>query len=151
MQFEFSIKFHDIAGKSLPLKEVPQVITAGDQGPHELMQADSLGRPACADCAKSTLDIFSLHAESLCQLSRDAAVELGNNGSLAAFSTTYRDCAQLAGGLLGRLYGKKTDESSGQKPQTYRSGSVRSQIQIYKDDINKVRLAFPTINSSLDT
>ncbi len=58
MQFEFSIKFHDIAGKSLPLKEVPQVITAGDQGPHELMQADSLGRPACADCAKSTLDIF---------------------------------------------------------------------------------------------
>jgi len=64
------------------------VITAGDQGPHELMQADSLGRPACADCAKSTLDIFSLHAESLCQLSRDAAVELGNNGSLAAFSTT---------------------------------------------------------------
>ncbi len=102
-------------------------------------------------CYHQNLSMCSLHAESLCQLSRDAAVELGNNGSLAAFSTTYRDCAQLAGGLLGRLHGKKTDESSGQKPQTYRSGSVRSQIQIYKDDINKVRLAFPTINSALDT
>ena len=45
VQFEFSKEFHDIAGKGLPLKEVLQVITAGDQGPHKRMKPGSLGPP----------------------------------------------------------------------------------------------------------
>jgi hypothetical protein len=101
-------------------------------------------------CYHQNLSMCSLQTESLCQLAQDAATELRNKGSLDAFSTTYRDCAQLAAGILGRLHGKKTDESASQKPKIYRSGSVRTQIQMYKDDVNLLRHAIPTINSELD-
>jgi hypothetical protein len=101
-------------------------------------------------CFHQNLSMCSLHTESLCLLAQDAASELRKNGSLDAFSTTYRACAQLAAGILGRLHGKKTDEDTGQKPKTYRSGSIRTQIQMYKDDVNQLRLAIPTINSTLD-
>jgi len=43
--------------------------------PHRASYAETLS------CYHQNLSMCSLHAESLCQLSRDSAVELGNNGS----------------------------------------------------------------------
>jgi hypothetical protein len=107
--------------------------------------------PDRLSCYHQNLTMCSLHVESLCALAQDAAAELRNNGSLASFSDNYRRCAQLAAGRLGKLHGKKTDETKEAKPQTYRSGSIRAQIQLYKDDINRLRLIYPDMKTALDT
>jgi hypothetical protein len=52
---------------------------------------------------------------------------------MADFSVTYRNCVQLAAGLLGRLYGGI---------DTYRSHSVRTQIDQAKAQINAIRKLF---------
>jgi hypothetical protein len=101
-------------------------------------------------CYHQNLSAASLHTESLCQLVQNAATELRDKGSLDGLSALYRDSSQLAAGILGRLHGRKTDESSGQKPKTYRSGSIRAQIRTYSDDVNLLRLSIPTIKSALD-
>ena len=83
-------------------------------------------------------------------LAQDAAAQLSTRGSLSGFSVTYRNCAQLAAGLLGRLHGRKADESPGKKPLTYRSGSVRSQILNYKDDVSQLRVSLLAGGTALD-
>ena len=110
----------------------------------------AVGYPDTLSCYHQNLSVASLHTEALCVLAQDAAAQLQSQGSLAAFSVAYRNYAQLAAGILGRLHGKKTDDSSVRKP-LYRSGSIRSQILIYKDEVNQLRLAIPSINSPLDT
>ncbi|MGH9430562.1 MAG: hypothetical protein ACRD3T_03380 [Terriglobia bacterium] len=83
-------------------------------------------------CYHQNLTVGSLQTESLCRLAKDAADRLAANPSLASASVAYRNCAQLAAGLLGRLYGGTFD--------TYRSHSLRDQIdKVYKAEINAVR------------
>lgn len=83
-------------------------------------------------CYHKNLTMASLQTESLCRLATDAADALATDLSLANFSVDYRDCAKLAAGTLGRLYGGMFD--------TYRSNSIRDQIQrMYKDAVNVVR------------
>ncbi|MGH9606411.1 MAG: hypothetical protein ACRD3N_12025 [Terracidiphilus sp.] len=106
--------------------------------------------PDTLSCYHQNLSTASLHTEALCALAQDAAAQLATRGSLADFSVTYRNCAQLAAGLLGRLHGRKSDESMGMKPPTYRSGSVRAQILNYRDDVNRVRLALLAGGTTLD-
>jgi hypothetical protein len=53
-------------------------------------------------------------------------------------------------GILGRLHDKPNDDDPGAKPDIYRSGSVRTLIQVYKDDINKVRMESLKPPSKLD-
>ncbi|MGB7547228.1 MAG: hypothetical protein WBM14_05730 [Terracidiphilus sp.] len=106
--------------------------------------------PPTLSCYHQNLSAASLHTEALCVLAEDAAAQLKRAGSLAAFSVAYRNCAQLAAGILGRLHGKKTDDAPGKKPLTYRSGSLRSQMLAYSSDINQLRMSFSSINSPLD-
>jgi hypothetical protein len=106
--------------------------------------------PPTLSCYHQNLSAASLHTEALCVLAEDAAGQLRRAGSLAAFSVAYRNCAQLAAGILGRLHGKKTDDAPGKKPLTYRSGSLRSQMLAYSDDINRLRMSFSSISSPLD-
>lgn len=100
-------------------------------------------------CFHQNLSAASLHTDALCFLARDAAAQLTAHGNLDNFSVTYRNCAQLAAGLLGRLHGKKPGYT-GAKPDIYRSGSIRSQILDYKDDVNQLRGFYPTM-PPLDT
>lgn len=86
-------------------------------------------------CYHQNLTVASLQTESLCRLAKDAADRLVGSPSLANSSVAYRNCAQLAAGLLGRLYGGTFD--------TYRSHSLRDQIdKVYKDEVNAVRNSF---------
>lgn len=101
-------------------------------------------------CYHQNLTIASLHAESLCQIAHDAASEWNKRSSLTPFSATYAECARLAAGILGRLHGRK-EGSAGRKPdRIYRSGSVRTQILVYKDDVNTVRTKLLIPPSPLD-
>lgn len=95
--------------------------------------------PNTLSCYHQNLSMATLHTEALCVLAEDAAAPLTAGGSLLNASATYRSCARLAAGLLGRLHGRKSDESVSDKPPTYRSGSVRAQIQLHRDAINKIR------------
>jgi hypothetical protein len=61
---------------------------------------------------------------------------------LGIFLAMYRECARLTAGILGRLHGKKKDDDIGEKPDIYRSGSIRTQVQLSKNDINDVRAEF---------
>ena len=106
--------------------------------------------PETLRCYHQNLSMATLHTEALCVLAQDAASQLSVQASLADFSVTYRNCARLAAGLLGRLHGRKSDESVGTKPSTYRSGSVRTQILLYKDEIDKLRLALLAPGTPLD-
>ncbi len=106
--------------------------------------------PETLCCYHQNLSMATLHTEALCVLAQDAASQLSVQASLADFSVTYRNCARLAAGLLGRLHGRKSDESVGTKPSTYRSGSVRTQILLYKDEIDKLRLALLAPGTPLD-
>lgn len=106
--------------------------------------------PPTLSCYHQNLSAASLHTEALCVLAEDAAEQLRRAGSLAAFSVAYRNCAQLAAGILGRLHGKKADNDPGKKPPTYRSGSLRSQMLAYSSEIDELRKSFPSINSPLD-
>lgn len=101
-------------------------------------------------CFHQNLSTATLHTEALCVLIDDAAAQLTAHGSLIDCSLAYRNCTQLAAGLLGRLHGKKTDETKGTKPATYRSGSVRAQILDHKDNVNQVRIAVLASKTALD-
>jgi len=92
----------------------------------------------------------ALHTEALCVLAQDASGQLSAQGALAEFSLTYCNCAMLAAGLLGRLHGRKSDESTPAKPLTYRSGSVRRQILSHKDEINLLRTTVLAGGTALD-
>ena len=108
------------------------------------------GKPSTLTCFHQNLSMASLHVASLCRFAKDAAAQLSNKKSLASVSKMYRDCARLTAGILGRLHGKKNDDDAGAKPEIYRSGSIRTQIQLYKDDINTVRLALLAKPTKLD-
>jgi len=101
-------------------------------------------------CYHQNLTVASLHAESLCQIAQDAAAELNKTNALAPFSATYVETARLSGGLLGRLHGRRDGVTDKKKPETYRSGSVRTQILVYKDDVNTVRNKLVIPPSALD-
>jgi len=86
-------------------------------------------------CYHQNLSVASLQIESLCRISKDAADAIAGSQPFANFSTTYRNCAKLAAGTLGRLYGGTFD--------TYRSHSIRQQIErMYKDAVNSSRKEF---------
>ena len=90
-------------------------------------------------CFHKNLSVATAHTEALCVLAQDAASNLRTLDSLDSFSATYRGCAQLAAGILGRLHGNKIDDPKAIKLPIYRSGSVRAQILTYKDDVNELR------------
>ena len=106
--------------------------------------------PPTLSCYHQNLSAASLHTEALCVLAENAAGQIRRAGSLAAFSVAYRNCAQLAAGILGRLHGEKTDDAPGNKPLTYRSGSLRAQMLAYSNDIDQLRMFYPSIGSRLD-
>ena len=101
-------------------------------------------------CFHQNLSVASLHVTSLCRIARDAALQWREKKSFASFSVTYRECARLAAGILGRLHGRKKDDDASEKPETYRSGSIRTQIQLYKNDINTARLQLVKPPTELD-
>lgn len=114
----------------------------------------AVGYPDTLPCYHQNLSIASLYTEALCVLAQDAASQLRSQGSLSAYSAGYRTYAQLAAGILGRMHGKRTDDSdpdAEKKVRVYRSGSIRSQILTSKDDVNLLRLGIPSINKPLDT
>lgn len=86
-------------------------------------------------CYHQNLTVASLQTESLCRLVKETGDRLAINPSLADTSVAYQTCAQLAAGLLGRLYGGTSD--------TYRSHSIRDQIaKVYRDPVSSVRKHF---------
>lgn len=83
-------------------------------------------------CYHQNLTTASLQTESLCRLAKDAAEILQNGQSLADSSLAYQECAKLAAGALGRLYGGTCE--------TYRSHSIRAQIgSLYRDPVDAIR------------
>lgn len=106
--------------------------------------------PHTLSCYHQNLTIGSLHAESLCQMAQDASAQWQLKHSLTSFSGTYVECARLAAGILGRLHGRREGSVNRKKPDTYRSGSLRTQILVYKDDINTVRTNLLIPPSALD-
>jgi hypothetical protein len=107
--------------------------------------------PDTLNCYHRNLSMATLHTEALCVLAQDAAAQLALRGSLVDVSIAYYNCARLAAGLLGRLHGRKSDDSPVAKPTTYRSGSVRAQIRIHKDEIDRLRLALLAGGTPLDS
>jgi hypothetical protein len=107
--------------------------------------------PPRLSCYHKNLSVATMHTEALCALAQDAAGNLRAGKLLDTFSATYRSCAQLAAGILGRLQGNKIDDPNAKKVPIYRSGSVRAHILTYKDDVNELRSKIPTINTPLDT
>ena len=90
------------------------------------MQRVSLG------CYHRNLVLASMQTESLCGLATATVQQIKTVG-WPSLPVMHRDCAQLAAGILGRLYG-------GDKA-TYRSLSPRYQIDQngYVNDINQIR------------
>ncbi len=84
-------------------------------------------------CYHQNLAVASMHTESLLSLVTEAADLLAAGKTMPDFSVTYGNCVQLAAGLLGRLYGGV---------DTYRSHSVREQIDRMKTQVNAVRKLF---------
>jgi hypothetical protein len=84
-------------------------------------------------CYHQNLTVASMHTESLSSLLTEAADLLAAGKTMADFSVTYGNCVQLAAGLLGRLYGGV---------DTYRSHSVREQIDRSRTQVNAVRKLF---------
>jgi len=86
-------------------------------------------------CYHQNLAASALQTESLCALTASAAARLAAGQSLGAQSVSYKNCAQLAAGILGRLHG-------GDKT-TYRSHTLRDHIRrTYLTEVNAVRKAF---------
>jgi hypothetical protein len=106
--------------------------------------------PHTLSCYHQNLTIATLHAESLSRMAIDAATLLSQNNSLAKVSYTYTQCARFAAGLLGRLHGK-AEGAQGDKPETFRSGSVRTQIQVHRVAVDAVRMELLTPPTKLDT
>lgn len=87
------------------------------------------------DCYHQNLTASTLQTESLCALARSAAARLAAGQPIGTQSLTYKACAQLAAGILGRLHGGN--------PGTYRSRSVQRQInERYLPDVNALRQSF---------
>jgi len=120
--------------------------------PEEFRSTSPARYPHTLSCYHQNLTIASLHAESLCQIARDASAQWQLKHSWTSFSATYHDCARLAAGILGRLHGRKEGESGKKKPKpkTYRSGSVRTQILVYQEDVNIARTNLLIPPSALD-
>lgn len=92
--------------------------------------------PDGLECYHQNLMMSSLQTESLCRLSQAVAKQLAAGQTMGQFSVTYGNCARLAAGILGRLYGSPTFYDS------YRSQSLRDQIKrTYFDAVNAVRTA----------
>jgi hypothetical protein len=106
--------------------------------------------PHTLSCYHQNLTMATLHAESLSRMAIDAAALLAQNNSLSAFSSTYSQCARSAAGLLGRLHGR-AEGAKGDKPDTFRSGSVRTQIQVHRVPVDAVRMELLTPPTKLDT
>jgi hypothetical protein len=93
-------------------------------------------------CYHQNLTVASTQVESLGALALDAARQIEVAWNPASYSVTYAECARLAAGLLGRLYGPE-------ELDVYRSYSCRAQIeQSYKDPTNTTRKNFnmPSLN-----
>lgn len=131
-----SIKLDPLASTTIAIRRAPpgHILYGGRRGRvvwfpgsfHSTSNTDTLR------CFHQNLTAASLQAESLCRIVVDAANALAVGRSLADFSVTYRECVQLAAGILGRLYGGSFD--------TYRSQSVRDQIQrMYKAPVTSIR------------
>jgi hypothetical protein len=106
--------------------------------------------PHTLSCYHQNLTIATLHTESLSRMAIDAATLLSQNDSMEAFSSTYAQCARSAAGLLGRLHGR-AQGAQGDKPETFRSGSVRTQIQVHRVAVDAVRMELLTPPTKLDT
>jgi hypothetical protein len=91
-------------------------------------------------CYHQNLSIATLHTESLCGFAQNVAAALDAEGSFSDFSATYVESSRLTAGILGRLHGDSTDEvKDNQKPEIYRSGSLRAQILTYAKSIQQLR------------
>ncbi len=87
-------------------------------------------------CYHHNLTMASLQTESLCSLAAHAAALMNPAWTPAANSLTYNECAKLAAGLLGRLYGPR-------ELDIYRSSSLRAQIDArYLGAVNTIRGEF---------
>lgn len=94
-----------------------------------------LGRTSTLNCYHQNLAVASLQTESLCQFAQDVFERLTGSGSLVDTSVAYQSCAQLAAGILGRMYGGAAD--------IYRCGSIRNQIaKSYVPAVSSVRQFF---------
>jgi hypothetical protein len=94
-------------------------------------------------CFHQNLSAGTAHTDALVVLACDGAAEIEAHGSLDNFSVTYRNCAQLGAGLLGRLHGKK--DAPVNKPPNYRSGSIRAHILNNQKQVNSLRTFYPAM------
>jgi hypothetical protein len=97
-------------------------------------------RESCSlSCYHRNIVLASLQVESLCSLATMTAHEL-KNGNSNTLRIMHRECARLAVGILGRMYGGNDN--------TYRSMSAKYQIQQnrYDTDINLVRNHFNMVD-----
>jgi hypothetical protein len=132
-----SLKLDPLTGSTLDIKKSPpgHVLYAGHRGRAAWFPGNFRSVPGTYPhtlvCYHQNLTMASLQTESLCRLAKDTAEAFANNQPLAVFSVAYRDCARLAAGRLGRLYGGI---------DTYRSNSIRDQIKrSYKDAVDSMR------------
>jgi len=95
-------------------------------------KSNSPPHPEGLKCYHQNLLASTLQTESLCRFAQSVAKQLSGGQTIGDFSVTYGNCAKLAAGLLGRLYGGSND--------TYRSASLRDQIKrSYVDPVNVLR------------
>lgn len=132
-----SIQPGPIAGSTIAIKQSPpgHIVYGGRRGRVVWFPGSFVSVAAyehTLSCYHQNLTMASLQTESLCRMAKDAADLLINNQPLSDYSVAYRTCAQLAAGILGRLYGGTFD--------TYRSHSVRDQIErMYKNYVIALR------------
>jgi hypothetical protein len=86
--------------------------------------------PAALHCYDRNLMFATVQALALCGLAVSTGARLA---AKCALEPTNVECAKLACGILGRLYGGAN---------TYRSGSVKSQIDRYVSEIDGLRKNF---------
>ncbi len=96
-------------------------------------------KPDALKCYHQNLFVSTLQTESLCRLSQAVADQLKEGQTVGQFPVTYRNCMELAAGILGRLWGGPQFHDS------YRSQSLRDQIKrTYFDAVNIVRASART-------
>ncbi len=137
-------KTKDLASQSIEIKQTQKpeghVLYGGRRGravwfPGEFPSSSGPARKNALECYHQNLVMSTLQTESLCRLAGATATQLADGGAVGQFSMTYKNCANLAAGILGRLYGGSL--------HTYRSVSLRDQIKrSYLNEVNTVRQAF---------